>query len=368
MAYLEPYFDYDVFVSYSWGDPSGTGASPLKRWTEALVDKLIAEIQAVDTEFDRLHFWIDRQLDPTAPLTKELRNTVRTSGILLIVMSPRYLSSGWCKDELEWFREQIQQRSSDQGRVFVIRALATKDGDWPDFLRDERGNSLVGFHFHDPTTKMPYGWGNIDDRDVAPKLWTLQTALTKRLRELRERQASRPAIQPTIAPVATATPVGFLPVELPAPVAGINGKKRVYLHARGDQMPARNEVQRLLSQINIVPLSAAIDVGSALIDWTREAKARFETAKRCDALALVRADANEGFIGDLLEIGVDERERIQSARGAPLPCAVLDQSGTPLPIDVSAFGIERFDLGNENWKGEFGNWLAQVRRTSVGGP
>ena len=86
------------------------------------------------------------------------------------------------------------------------------------------------------------------------------------------------------------------------------------------------------------------------------------------ALALVRADANEGFIGDLLDIGVDERERIQSARGVPLPCAVLDQSGTPLPIDVSAYGIKRFDLGSDAWKAEFGTWLAQVRRTAAGGP
>ena len=86
-----------------------------------------------------------------------------------------------------------------------------------------------------------------------------------------------------------------------------------------------------------------------------------ETAKRCDALALLRADGHEEFIGDLLEIGVDERQRIQSSRDAPLPCAVLDRSGQVLPIDVTSRGIELFDLVKEDWRGQFHSWLNQAR-------
>jgi hypothetical protein len=360
MAYLAPHFGYDVFVSYSHGDPSSTGDSPLKRWTGALINELKAEIKSVDTEFDHLDVWLDDQIDPTAALTEELREAVKSSGILLIIMSPRYLASSWCKDELEWFRAQIRSRSNEQGRVFVIRALATEEKDWPDFLRDERGNSLIGFRFHDPLSKMPYGWREVhkNSEDYVRQLWTLQTALTKRLRELRKRQENRPVVQPVAL---------FAPITTPLTQAGgKNGKRRIYLHARGDQVPARNQVQRLLSQLGIIPLSAAIDTGNAIADWNREAKARFEAAKRCDALALVRTDDGEGFIGDLLDIGVDERQRIQSARGTSLPCAVLDQSGAPLPIDISAFGIERFDLGHENWQSKFGAWLEDVRGPSAG--
>jgi hypothetical protein len=32
---------------------------------------------------------------------------------------------------------------------------------------------------------------------------------------------------------------------------------------------------------------------------------------------------------------------------------VLDRSGKSLPIDVSPFRIERFDLTHDNWSGEF---------------
>jgi hypothetical protein len=344
MAYLAPYFEYDVFVSYSHGDPNSNGDSPLKRWTSALVRELKAEVQSIDTEFDQLNVWLDAHIDPTTGLTDELRGKVRSSGILMIIMTPRYLASSWCKDELEWFREQVRNRSNDQGRVFVVRALPTNESDWPDFLRDERGNSLVGFRFHDPFSKMPYGWREIreNSEEYVRQLWTLQTALTKRLRELRERQESRAKAQSA----ALSVPAG--------------GTRRVYLHANAEQTPARNEVQRLLTEFGITPLSAAIDAGKALTDWTRETKARFETAKRCDALALIRGDDDGSFIGDLIDVGVDERERIQSARGTPLPCAVLDRSGVPLPIDVSAYGIQRFDLGHENWRSEFRTWLDGV--------
>ena len=72
MAYLAPHFEYDVFVSYSHGDPNNAGASPLKRWTNDFIRELKAEVQSVDTEFDDLHLWFDEQIDPTAALTQEL--------------------------------------------------------------------------------------------------------------------------------------------------------------------------------------------------------------------------------------------------------------------------------------------------------
>jgi hypothetical protein len=60
------------------------------------------------------------------------------------------------------------------------------------------------------------------------------------------------------------------------------------------------------------------DPGRDIADWMRESRARIETAKRCDALALVRTDGDERFIGDLIEIGVDEPRPIDQF---PLKCA-----------------------------------------------
>lgn len=236
--------------------------------------------------------------------------------------------------------------------MFVICALPTDETTWPDFLRDTRGHALPGFQFHDKQDSMPYGWrGAGTNRDAyVQELWRLNGALVKRLRELRanvERRAK---------------------AEAPAPAAPAAGPRRIYLHARPEYATVCDEVKRALSQDGIAPLSAVADPGRDMADWTRESRARIETAKRCDALALVRGDGDERFIDDLFEIGVDERERIQSARGAPLPCAVLDRSGQLLPVDLSGFGIERFDLGRDDWRGKFHGWLDQSRGPVVAAP
>jgi hypothetical protein len=341
MTFLRPHFEFDVFVSYSHGVRGRENDAPLKDWTLELIRRLETDIRAIDTEFDDLLIWRDEHLDPTTYLTDEIRSKVENSGILMIVMSPRYLASAWCKDELEWFRRHIQDRARDHGRVFVIRALRTDDRSWPEFLRDTRGHTLIGFQFHDQQDSMPYGWrGSAENREAyVRELWRLQTALARRLRELRANAVRRGDLeQPDAAPTAS-------------------GPRRVYLHSRPEHASVYDEVKRALSQDGIAPLSIVVDPGRSISDWTRESRARMETAKRCDALALVRADDDECFIGDLLDIGIDERERIQAARGTPLPCAVLDRSGQVLPIDVSDRGIERFDLAKEDWHGQFVGWL-----------
>ena len=107
MAYLSPDFDYDVFVSYSHGDPRAIGESPLKTWSHALIEALIADITSLSDEFDELAVCYDRDLDPTLQLTPELRRKVKAAAVLMILMSPRYLKSAWCGDERTWFQEQI---------------------------------------------------------------------------------------------------------------------------------------------------------------------------------------------------------------------------------------------------------------------
>jgi TIR domain-containing protein len=120
-SYLTPLFDPDVFVSYSHGDPI-EGRAPLRDWTQALIQRLQDRLHALETEFDDLRLWMDPLVDPTADLTEELREKASASGVLMIVMSNRYLKSSWCKKEADWFREQFDQRTGERGRVFVLHA------------------------------------------------------------------------------------------------------------------------------------------------------------------------------------------------------------------------------------------------------
>src|SRR5271168_2550563 len=140
MAYLAPHFDPDVFVSYSHGDPREKGGGPFKDWTDRLISKLERDIEALDPEFEKIGIWRDPQIDPTGHWSSQLRAKVAASGILIIVMSKRYLLSPWCGDERTWFQEQVQAHDFDfnQPRAFVIRAQKTEYAEWPAFLLDDR--------------------------------------------------------------------------------------------------------------------------------------------------------------------------------------------------------------------------------------
>jgi hypothetical protein len=352
MAFLLPHYEYDVFVSYSHGVRGADDDTQLKDWTLKLIHRLETDIRSVDPEFDQLHIWRDEHIDPTIHLTDELRAKVTQSGILMVVMSPRYLGSAWCKDELTWFRQQVEDRRRDQGRVFVVRALPTSESSWPEFLLDERGHALVGFRFHDASghdgSDTPYGWrgSRADNEAYVRELGRLRTALMKRLRELRAKNERR----------ITSAPSGAVPQS-----GGPSPTRRIYLHARAEHVPAREEVRKILKDDGIEPLTSVINLGRELADLTRDSRVRIETAMRCDALALLRGDADARFVGDLIDIGIIERERMQIARGAPLPCAVLDSSGEMLPVDVSGYEIERFDLGSDDWRGKFRGWLDRSR-------
>lgn len=358
MAYLSPDFDYDVFVSYSHGDPKGAGVSPLKTWSHALIEALIADITSLSHEFDDLAVWYDRDLDPSGHLTPDLRQKVKAAAVLMILMSPRYLKSAWCGDERAWFQEQIEQRAGETGRVFVVRAVPTDEATWPDFLRDERGYAIVGFRFHPQPRQLgdivePFGWPDLIERNEAfrRELATLRTALMRRLRELKMRGGSRPL---TLA----VTPVD--------PAAA--RRSRIYLHARREHAALRTEIDSILlkdGECLVVP-PAPPAKSSDPAGWTEESRARVAVVRFCDALALLRPNADPAFIGDLLDVGVDERERICVERGAPLPCAVLDGSGAPLEVDAERFGIERFELGNPQWPAAFLDWLRRHRAASAG--
>lgn len=353
MAYLTPHFDPDVFVSYSHGDPQG-GRAPLRDWSQTLIRRLNDGLHALETEFDGLKIWMDPDVDPTAYLTDDLKTKAAACGVLMIVMTKRYLKSKWCMDELEWFRQQFVGRANEGGgRVFIIRAQKTDESLWPDFLRDGRGYAMTGFPFFDPESGLPWGFQLQDPGDdYFKELIRLQVWLTKRLREMRERAAksARAAAAPPTIPAATRQ----------------TGSRRIYLHAPPEGESERAEIGLVLKSDGFIPIVSPAGRKTGLANWQREAKDRMEAARHCEALALLRIIDGERFIGDLLDIAVDERERIADARGAPLPCAVLDKIGGSLPFDVATFGIERFDINETDWHGRFRSWLDATRPSSAG--
>ena len=354
MPYLAPQFDYDVFISYAHGLVRGVADPPLKRWSQAMIDRLKADIASLFTDFDELMIWDDRSIDPTAALTDLLRNKVERSCLLLIVMSPRYLASAWCTDELTWFERQFAERRKGMGRVFIVRAVSTDCNKWPRFLKDERGHADLGFRFHretDDENVEPHGWPDLVDRneDFFRALGTLRTTLVQRLREIKK------SCDRQTAPVAMKA------------AAPSRRPPRVYLHARPEFDALRKSVSDELREAGcnvVIPVPTTTDGSPA--DWTAESRARVEAAQYCDALTLLRGSTDHRFNDELLDIAMDERERISTARGAQLPCAVLDASRSPFPMADFARRnrIALFDLSEPAWRMSFKDWAETSRRVA----
>ena len=258
MPYLAPHFHYDMFMSYAHGHVPGVDDPPLRRWSQAMIDGLKADIGSLFTEFDQLTIWDDRSLDPTAALTDELREKIERSCLLLIVMSPRYLGSAWCTDELTWFAREFAERRKGPGRVFIVRAVSTDANNWPSCLKDERGHADLGFRFHRETDQEnvePYGWPDLIHRneDFYRSLAALRTTLVRRLREIKK------SYDLQAAPVAATT------------AAAARRPPRLYLHARPEYEPLRANVSNELRAAGCTVVTPiAPKTGGSLADWTEE--------------------------------------------------------------------------------------------------
>jgi hypothetical protein len=344
-AFSTPPYAHDVFVSYSHGDPMGTGKSPLANWTHRLIDELVQDIRSVSTEFDQLALWDDREADPTLKLTGMLKNSVSQSALLLVVMSPRYLASAWCKDELQWFEKELHRRGQEEGCTLVVRALPTREEQWPAPLKDERGNSVLGFWFHPRPARedvRPFGWPDPQpaDREFFNVLTSLSTAVMQRLRKLKQRAALKE--QATKAYV-------------PSP-----GKRRIYLHARDMDVAIWRQVRDQLKAegLDVYPANLNQDTnglkGLRLVQELR--RRRVEAYLDCDMLLILRPQTGAWINDELKTVGFDELRQLDAFYQKRIPCAVLDFVDDDDEMQHEELNITRF-AADAAWPVALSHWL-----------
>lgn len=139
MSYVRS-FRHDVFVSYSTIDNEVMveDGGVRRGWVDALIDKLRIETSSRLGVRD-LRFFVDHgAIRSNLPITSQLIEAARNSATLLIVMSPSYLRSDWCRRELNAFLSVVRHRVA-KGSVFLVRARPVGHHDQPEELRDLRG-------------------------------------------------------------------------------------------------------------------------------------------------------------------------------------------------------------------------------------
>lgn len=93
-------FDYDIFISY--GHLDDENPDDVKGWVDLLVERLPGQMQGHLAYKPRV--WRDEQsLRLHDRLEDAIRDGVESSLLFVPVLTPRYVLSGWCRDELEIF-------------------------------------------------------------------------------------------------------------------------------------------------------------------------------------------------------------------------------------------------------------------------
>ncbi len=134
MAYV-PDAVHDVFVSYSHIDNEVIGSAT--GWIDQLAEHLRSQLKR-RLGSGQVDVWTDRQLALNKPLTPELTREVSCSALLLVVMSPAYLNSEWCRRERQAFLKIAQDRLTE-GRIFIVNNLDVDPGSRPPEFGDHDG-------------------------------------------------------------------------------------------------------------------------------------------------------------------------------------------------------------------------------------
>lgn len=152
-----------IFISYARKDnrlPPNTSPRDGKGFITALKEYL-------EHAFDELgapcpELWLDtRNIDPAQQFDPRLHDAIAKSSILLIVLSPNWMSSAWCQQELKIFAERWQGDKRLRERIVVACKRYVDRGKRPSFLQGQQGYDF--FEFEGPSesgTQIDfYSWG-----------------------------------------------------------------------------------------------------------------------------------------------------------------------------------------------------------------
>lgn len=371
MSFVGEPFRHDIFISYSHGDPKGTGDSNLRQWSQKFWEELKRDLASYEDLGD-LDIFFDASarsgdgVDPFDPLDKHLQEKAAASAMLLTLVSPYYMLSKYCGLERQWWAEgQTAHGFEARGRIapaLVWGIPQSGKADWPTALK-EIGLEQTGVRFFDAArakiNPKPFGWPGIGERIADPKfheaLQTLVTHLRVHLLDFQARVRER-----NIAPAAL--------------LSG-GEKPAIYLHGRSDNARKWDEAcESLLSEgYPVFPEKPEpVETDPAKRREIREQ--RVNTMAACDALLMLAPEDPSIFSEELMILGkadrglaIDRAEREFGQAGKQLPGAVVDAVTDPdrarrRAIQARNTRLGWISLADPLWVGNASAWLQEQAR------
>ena len=171
--------EYDVFVSYAHVDDQPLFGAE-RGWVTVLVENLKSILARKLGRADDFSLWIDHDLARNKPFGDELRSKVESSATLLLILSPGYLASVWCQEELRRFRKTVAGHGS--ARVFVVERDRISEEERPEGLEE-----LIGFRFWEEQqggSTRTFGEPDPSDRQYVDRLLDLGSKMAEEIQNL----------------------------------------------------------------------------------------------------------------------------------------------------------------------------------------
>jgi len=139
-------FGVDVFISYGHIDNQSNWVTHFHTALQRRLQELLGT--------ERVVVWRDVKLNGTDAFEDVIRNNVATSALFVSVLSPRYIASPSCKNELDWFVAAGERgnglRLETQSRL--VRVVKTR---LPEGTQPSNFNATLGYEFFESDPQNP---------------------------------------------------------------------------------------------------------------------------------------------------------------------------------------------------------------------
>jgi len=135
MPVYVPNYKHDIFVSYAHVDNEPLAGAE-NGWVTTLINGLKILLTKKLGRPDSFSLWMDNELRGNVAVTPDITEHVEGAATFLLILSPGYLASEWCRLELSTFLAKAGQSS---GRVFLVEHDLVER---PEVLSD-----LLGYKF-----------------------------------------------------------------------------------------------------------------------------------------------------------------------------------------------------------------------------
>ena len=135
-----PDFELDIFISYTHIDNKPLDDSQ-KGWITRLHERLETRLGQLLGEEPQI--WRDARLQGNEVFDASILQQLNKVAVLVSVLSPRYIKSKWCKDELQEFLKAAEQTGSirigNKTRLFKVVKTHIPREDHPLELQSRAG-------------------------------------------------------------------------------------------------------------------------------------------------------------------------------------------------------------------------------------